>query len=190
MDYLLQALEDFVEAVGDGSAGVGVDGSGGDAVELAGSVEVDYTVAGVLGAAVDAEDAHCLESRGMWRVGQVAGWGRVEVEDGKASLPEFHRTKKLDCGFDSGLLGHALQCRRKKDCVAAELAPLIDRRTFLALKGATSRGALIRSGVAVAQRSKLRRHTCLGSVVCEASLSLVQILRKIFLRYIQNKMSQ
>jgi len=63
LDDGLQALEDFVEAVGDRSARGGVDGSDGDAMQLAGWVEFDDTVTGMLGAAIDAENAHYLKSR-------------------------------------------------------------------------------------------------------------------------------
>src|SRR5882762_35101 len=47
LDDGLQALEDFVEAVGDGGTGGGVDGADGDAVELSGEVKFDDTVASV-----------------------------------------------------------------------------------------------------------------------------------------------
>jgi hypothetical protein len=54
----LQALENFIETLGDGGASGGVDGSNGNAMQLTGSVEFNDAVASVFRAAIYAEDSH------------------------------------------------------------------------------------------------------------------------------------
>ena len=51
-------MKDFVELIGHRETGLGVDGSHGNTTQLAGRVEFDDSVAGVLGAAINSEDAH------------------------------------------------------------------------------------------------------------------------------------
>jgi len=81
----LQALEDLVEAVGDGSAGSSVDGSDGDAMQLAGGVEFHDAVTGYVGSRNRCRGTRISSSLGKVREGDKS-LGRVvgldpQIED-------------------------------------------------------------------------------------------------------------
>ena len=58
LDHFLQSMKDFIEALGNGRAGSGMDGPDGNAMQLAGCVEFDDAISSVFRTAIDAEDPH------------------------------------------------------------------------------------------------------------------------------------